>query len=112
MSPPNDSRTRPAEDVDDHWWGCPECPTSKGPDDVYNAGRTHVAACHTHRTTWILGANLFSSWRDETEAEQRARYAEIEGYRRVEDEECWRVRPPVFWPRTDSGDYEVEGCPF
>jgi hypothetical protein len=64
----------------DPFHGCPKCPESKGPDAVYNAGRLHRGACHTHRTTWILGSNLFSSWRDETEQQQRERWREIEGY--------------------------------
>lgn len=60
--------------------GCPQCPPSRGPDDVCHAGKSHRAVCHAHRTTWFLGANLLSSWQHETEAEQRARYREIEGY--------------------------------
>lgn len=63
-----------------HFHGCPECPPSKGPDNIYNAGRAHRAACHTHRMSWLLGSNLFSSWRNETEAEQRERFREIEDY--------------------------------
>lgn len=60
--------------------GCPECPVSRGPEDIYNAGKGHRAACHTHKTTWFLGSNLFSSWRYETEQGQRDRYREIEDY--------------------------------
>jgi hypothetical protein len=63
--------------------GCPECPLERGPHDIYNAGKNHRGACHDHRTTWHIGSNLLSSWRHETEAEQRDRYREIEGYREV-----------------------------
>jgi hypothetical protein len=77
-----------------HWWGCPHCPKTKGPDDVYNAGSTHVAACHTHRTTWRLGSNLFSSWKGETEAYQRERYREIEGYARID---TWAANDANAW---------------
>jgi hypothetical protein len=63
-----------------HFHRCPHCPPSKGPDDIYNAGKAHRAACHQHKTTWHLGSNLFSSWRNETEAEQRKRWREIEDY--------------------------------
>jgi hypothetical protein len=69
----------------DHFHGCPECPPWRGPDDVYNAGRAHLGVCHEHRTSWLLGSNLFDSWRDETEQEQRERYREIEGYTKVEE---------------------------
>jgi hypothetical protein len=65
---------------EDHFHGCPQCPPGIGPDDVYNAGRTHRGACHQHRTIWLLGSNLFDHWREETEQEQRERYREIEGY--------------------------------
>ncbi len=68
----------------DHFHGCPQCPTTRGPDGIYNAGRLHRGACHTHRTTWMLGSGLFSSWRDETEAQQRERYREIEDYADVD----------------------------
>ena len=60
--------------------GCPQCPPDRGPDDIYHAGKAHRAACHEHRTTWCLGANLLDSWKHETEAEQRTRWREIEGY--------------------------------
>lgn len=65
--------------------GCPQCPPERGPDGIYNAGRLHRGACHAHRTTWVLGSNLFSSWRDETEAGQRERFREIAGYEEVDE---------------------------
>lgn len=74
----------------DSFHGCPQCPKHKGPDNVYDAGRLHRGACHKHRTSWVIGANLLSSWRttleeadwdsDETLRRQRERYLEIEGY--------------------------------
>ena len=66
-----------------HFWGCPHCPLDRGPENIYNAGKSHQAACHTHRTTWWLGSNLFSGWKEETEEEQRERWREIEGYEEV-----------------------------
>jgi hypothetical protein len=62
-----------------HFHGCPQCPPERGPDDIYNAGSSRIAACHEHRTTWYLGSNLLS-WRDETEDYQRRRWREIEDY--------------------------------
>lgn len=84
----------------DHFWGCPECPRDRGPDNVYNAGQAHRGACHAHRTTWLLGFNLFSGWREETEQEQRERWREIEDYRAVD-------LPPVQ-PAGNLG----KPCPF
>jgi hypothetical protein len=66
-----------------HFHGCPECSPERGPDDVYNAGKSHRGACHTHKTSWWLGSNLLSGWRDETEADQRERWCEMDGYQDV-----------------------------
>lgn len=60
--------------VTDHFGACPIC----GSDDGYiNAGKGHWFRCDTHRIKWFVGSNLFASWRDETESEQRARYDEL-----------------------------------
>ncbi len=59
------------EEFEGHFGVCSEC---GGTDGYVNAGRTHVFYCLAHRKSWIGGANLFSSWRDETEDEQRERY--------------------------------------
>ena len=40
--------------------------------------------CLEHRVSWIYGANIFGSWRQETEAEQIEKYKLIEGFERVE----------------------------
>lgn len=68
---------------DSHFGECPEC----GRNDGYlNAGRTHVFFCDEHKTRWTVGSNLFSSWRDETEEEQREAWDSrgLEFYREVE----------------------------
>ncbi len=43
-----------------------------------------------HRTKWYVGYNLFSSWRDQTEDEQRALYDEVGmgDFERVESVQC------------------------
>jgi hypothetical protein len=65
----------------DYFGGCPTC----GKNDGYlNAGRTHVFYCREHKVSWIFGANMFSSWKDETEEEQREKYKLIEDFERVE----------------------------
>jgi len=64
------------DESSDHYWGkCPQC----GDNDGYlNIGRGHWFYCQEHRTRWYAGANLFDSWKGETEAEQRARYEEMD----------------------------------
>lgn len=88
--------TDPRTSTEEHalFYGCPECPASRGPDDIYNAGKAHRAACHTHRTSWFIGSNLLGVWKYETEQEQRERYREIEGYGDV-------TRPSVRRRRKD-----------
>jgi hypothetical protein len=45
--------------------------------------------CHAHRTIWYAGFDLFSSWRDQAEKEQRINYARLglDGYEKVDPEE-------------------------
>ncbi len=45
-----------------HFSGCPHC----GQNDSYlNNGRDHWFFCDRHKTKWLVGSNLFSSWREE-----------------------------------------------
>ncbi len=61
--------------TDDYFGTCPDC----GDHDGYlSVGSGHWFYCRTHRTRWFIGSNLFSAWRDETEAEQRARFDELD----------------------------------
>lgn len=81
--------------VTNYFGGCPQC---GGNDGYVNAGRTHVCFCLAHRVSWIAGANIFSDWRHETEAEQRERYKIIEGFERIEcavPEGVWSADPEV-----------------
>jgi hypothetical protein len=49
---------------------CPHCHKIDG-DYV---GRSHWFLCDEHKVKWLVGANLFSSWRHETEEEQWQAY--------------------------------------
>lgn len=60
--------------VDNYFGGCPHCGQTDG---CANVGRSHWFFCSTHETKWCIGSNLFSSWRNETEEEQRRAYAKI-----------------------------------
>jgi hypothetical protein len=60
------------DEASDGYFGlCPKCHKSDG---YINVGRNHWGLCEEHRTKWCIGSNLFSSWRDEHEAEQRRQY--------------------------------------
>jgi hypothetical protein len=53
------------------------CPQCRRHDGFANVGRSHWSFCREHRVKWWVGDNLFSSWRDQTEEEQRRIYDEI-----------------------------------
>jgi hypothetical protein len=55
-----------------HFGTCPHC---RNHDGIINVGRGHWLFCDRHKVRWFVGENLFDSWRDQTEAEQRAIYA-------------------------------------
>jgi hypothetical protein len=69
------------------------CPVCHQTDGYANAGRSHRAYCKEHRVSWLIGANLFSDWRDQTEEEQRAIWEDI-GLSTFKD------IVPFFWPET------------
>jgi hypothetical protein len=60
--------------VDDYFGGCPQCGRSDG---YTNVGKSHWFFCREHKAKWCIGSNLFSSWQDETEEEQRRAYVRI-----------------------------------
>lgn len=64
-----------------YFGGCPHCGRTDG---YLNIRRGHWFVCHTHRTRWLAGANLFSSWRHETESLWKENYLRIAGYKIVE----------------------------
>jgi hypothetical protein len=71
------------EDDAEFFGACPEC----GYNDGYtNVGRSHWFFCRKHKVCWCVGANLFSSWRHETEEEQRAIFDRIgiDNFREIE----------------------------
>lgn len=60
---------------------CPEC---DGHDGYFNIGANHWFACHTHKTKWKIGENLFSSWKDKTEEQWRTNAETLSSYEEVE----------------------------
>lgn len=71
--------------ITSHFGGCPECPTDRGPDNLYHAGKANIGACHRHRTKWWVGSGLVST--PETIEEQEARYVRdgLPDYKRIEN---------------------------
>src|SRR5271168_5516417 len=54
--------------------GCPHCDCNDG---MINIGKSHWVYCKTHMVRWTIGTNIFSGWRDQTEAEQRRIFHEL-----------------------------------
>lgn len=76
-----DTMTSEKTTTDEYFGGCPTC----GKNDGYrNAGRSHWFFCTAHKLRWCAGINLFSSWQNETEEEQREKFKLIENYEEVE----------------------------
>jgi hypothetical protein len=67
---------------DSDFGGCPVCGRTNG---FHSVGPEHWYVCHTHRTKWNVGRNLFSSWKYLTEEEHRENHELLAGYRDVRD---------------------------
>jgi hypothetical protein len=69
--------------LDDYFGLCPHCHRTNG---FINVGPSHWMYCCEHQTKWCIGANLFGSWKSESEADQRAQYdaTEFGNYTEVE----------------------------
>ena len=65
----------------EHFGGCPECGRNDG---FLNTGPGHWFFCDAHKTKWCEGSNLFSGWRDETEADWQRNADVLAGCREVE----------------------------
>ena len=70
------------------------CPKCGGNDGVLNIEREHWARCDKHQLTWMVGENLFSSWRDETQADWDRNLALIWNYGSI-TYEVGVIKPPV-----------------
>jgi hypothetical protein len=60
--------------VDEYFGLCPHCHQQDGWLDI---GKSHWIYCKEHRVKWCIGSNLFSSWRQQTEEEQRQIYDDL-----------------------------------
>jgi hypothetical protein len=75
-----------AREADDYFGVCPVCRKCNG---YINIGRSHWFYCKEHRVTWCAGSNLFSSWRHQTEEEQRRIYDQLgfDAFQQIEPKE-------------------------
>lgn len=76
----DENSTATAECEDDYFGLCPDCKKSDG---YLNVSRSHWGVCHEHKLRWAIGANLFSSWRDEDEETWRRNEETLLGYTEI-----------------------------
>ncbi len=87
--------------TDEYFGGCPTCGKNDG---YFNVHRTHWMVCNRHKTRWLVGSNLFSSWREETEADWKENMERMGGYAVIRP-----VNPePVECDR--CGEVGLKGC--
>lgn len=82
MTAANDDR------ADDYFGLCPTCHSTDG---YLNLRSNHIFLCDAHKVAWPIGSNLFSAWRDETEADWDRNRQKLADYREIE---------PFYWPET------------
>ena len=64
-----------------------------------NVGPAHYFVCHEHRTRWMAGYNLFSTWRQQTVADWHSNQQEIADYDEVQ---------PIYPDLTNDQEPEIE----
>ena len=77
--------TKPKEiifDDDENYFG--HCPVPEHENYYLNIGRAHWMVCDKCRIKWLMGENLFSSWRGQSEETWKANAEEIADYKAVD----------------------------
>ena len=91
---------------------CPQCHKTHG---CYSVESDHWYVCHTHRTKWCIGSNLFSCWKDMSEQDFLVNRFMLAGYREVKpwlpDDVQERFERESERNRANSSKDEDE-CPF
>ncbi len=98
----SNNTTHDLEELEDDRFGiCPYCLNTK---PYLNIGMGHWFYCEKHKVRWFVGSNLFSSWRDETEEQQRKQFDAMNfgSYRQIKpfhlDNEFWLKAPTDLSP--------------
>jgi hypothetical protein len=81
---------------------CGLCPICHKTDGYINVGSSQWFYCAEHKTCWLFGINLFSSFQRQTEKEKRAIYDKL-GFETFRQVEPWFV-----WKSSCSGPENTE----
>jgi hypothetical protein len=89
--------------MDGYFGFCPACHKTDG---FVNASSSHLFICKEHKKYWLVGYNLFSYWKNQTEAEQRKIWQEAG----LDDFE--NISGHVFYPPLPDGVTVVGASPY
>ena len=84
MDETGSKEARGPADADEAYWGL--CPICRHNDGYLNLLYDHWFVCDEHRVKWCVGADLFSSWRDESPDVWADNWDRLKGYAEVEPE--------------------------
>jgi hypothetical protein len=91
-------------DADSHFGVCPTC----GSEGSYvNIGRQHYFLCETHKVFWHVGANLFSSWKEETEEDWQRNRELLSGFTEIDEYHPELVATGAATPVGTEGECEI-----
>ena len=83
---------------------CPECSCNDGYLNIFKA---NWMVCHEHKKRWLVGEDLFSTWRYETEEDWKRNFELIKGYEEVEP-----LRNELIDEEQRLTEYELKYCPI
>ena len=95
------------EQADGYFGLCPHCHNHDG---YINVSRSHWFVCDEHKVKWLVGSNLFSDWRQQTEDEQRRIY-DARGIGDYSEVEPYFSQETITKP-SDLGSNQEEPFPF
>jgi hypothetical protein len=75
--------------TDDCFGPCPHCHKTDG---FINVGSDHWFFCKEHRTKWLVGSNLFSSWKGQSAERRLAQYRSMDFGKYTEVVPCFRPK--------------------
>jgi hypothetical protein len=76
------TKSTPVIRDDDNYFG--HCPIPEHENYYLNIGRGHWMVCDECKIKWFIGANLFSSWREENKGTWRTNAKRIKDYQGID----------------------------
>jgi hypothetical protein len=94
----------------DYFGDCPKCYRNDG---CYNYHMDHWYVCHKHKVRWLIGGNLFSSWKRETHEDWFRNWQLIGNYKVIKSLNRWKPDPEFTADVNDDDISDVnDDIPF